>query len=83
MTARPAILYDARAESLFASDVSAWTQPTRAEVEAAIKHAVRRYGGIRGCLEQLGAEYGDHPDTAARRMRWARRTVSAAYGYPP
>ncbi|MEH1056850.1 hypothetical protein V6U89_16785 [Micromonospora sp. CPCC 206171] len=83
MATRMTILTDARAEALFASDLSAWSQPTRADVEAAIRHAVRRYGGIRGCLGQVAAEYGDHPDGAVRRMRWARRIVSATYGNPP
>jgi hypothetical protein len=80
MTAGTTVLTNARAEALFASDMSAWSQCTRADVEAAIRQAVRRYGGIRGCLEQVAAAYGDRPETAAPRMRWARRSVSAAYG---
>lgn len=80
MTAQLTILADARAEALFASDLSAWSQPTRAEVAATIRHAVRKYGGARGCLAEVAAAYGDHPETAAPRMRWAHRTVAATYG---
>ncbi|GAA4475187.1 hypothetical protein GCM10023170_098160 [Phytohabitans houttuyneae] len=61
MTAQLTILADARAEALFASDLSASSQPMRAEVAAAIRHAVRKYGGARGCLAEVAAAYGDHP----------------------
>jgi hypothetical protein len=33
--------------------------------------AVQRYGP-RGCAGLMAQEFGDHPDAAARRMRWAR-----------
>jgi len=26
--------------------------------------------GVRGCVGRMAQELGDHPDTAARRMRW-------------
>ena len=35
----------ARAEALFASDLSQWASPAEAEVAAAIKHALRVFGG--------------------------------------
>jgi hypothetical protein len=69
----------ARAEALFTSDLPAGCHPSRDEVDEAIECAVRRYGGIRGCVEELAACYGDHPDTAAPRMHWARTTVEALY----
>lgn len=67
-----------RAEALFASDLSVHCQPSEAEVTAAIKHAVRAHGGIRGCVGEVGAAYGDYPDMAAERMRWARQVVEEA-----
>ena len=69
----------ARAEALFTSDLSADSQPTAVEIAAAISQAVRRHGGSRGCAAQVAYAYGDRPETAAPRMRWARQTVAAAY----
>jgi hypothetical protein len=37
---------------------------------------VRRFGP-RGCTELMAQEFGDHPDAAARRMRWARQLAAA------
>ncbi len=73
------VLIAARAEALFASDLSQSATVTRAEATAAIAHALRRYGGTRGCAARMAAEYGEHPETAAARMRWARRTVQSLY----
>jgi hypothetical protein len=69
----------ARAEALFASDLSAYSRPTRGEVDAAISWAVRRFGGSRGCAGEVAAAYGDYPEVAVSRMRWARAVVAAAY----
>jgi truncated hemoglobin YjbI len=62
----------ARAEALFASTLSAAEPHDRAVLKAAIAAAVRDYHGVRGCAEQMAAEFGDHPAQAAERMRWAR-----------
>ena len=37
-----------------------------------LRAAVHRFGP-RGCTALMAQEFGDHPDAAARRMRWARR----------
>src|SRR5918997_4339251 len=73
------LLTSARAAALFASDVSTTEQPSRAQVDAAIKDALRAHGGIRGCTAALAAAYGDYPDLAPSRMRWARRVVATLY----
>ncbi len=65
----------AQAEALFTSDLSAFTHHTQATVEAAIRRAIRAHGGIRGCAGEAAAAYGEHPETAAPRMRWARAVV--------
>lgn len=70
----------ARAEALFSSDVSACFPVTPQEVKDAIRRAVRSNGGVRGCAAQVAAAYGDHPETAAPRMRWARHVVDSVYG---
>jgi hypothetical protein len=67
----------ARAQALFASDLSAYSHPTRRQAGDAIQRAVRTYGGIRGCAAETAAAYGDYPETAAPRMRWARTVVES------
>ncbi|WP_230860111.1 hypothetical protein [Actinoplanes aureus] len=69
----------ARAEALFVSSLSAWADPTEADVEAAIREALLAYGGFHACAAEMAAAYGDHPETAAGRMRWARRVVGNLY----
>ncbi len=69
----------ARAAALFVSDVSVADHPTGAEVDAAIRHALRTHGGSRGCFADVAAAYGDHPELAAPRMRWARGVVESCY----
>lgn len=69
-----------RAEALFVSDLSIHGNPSEAEVAAAIKHAIRAHGGTRGCAGEVGAAYGDYPETAPARMRWARQVVEATSG---
>ncbi len=73
-------LLAARAAALFASDLPAGSRPSALVVDAAIAGAVRRCGGTRGCVAQMAAAYGDYPETAAPRMRWARGVVETAYG---
>jgi hypothetical protein len=73
------ILNAARAEALFTSPLSATVQPSLAEVTEAIRRAVRAHGGSRGCAIEVAGEYGDHPETAVPRMRWALRSVEAIY----
>ncbi|MEU4423079.1 hypothetical protein AB0F81_20840 [Actinoplanes sp. NPDC024001] len=41
---------------------------------------MRAHGGVRGCAADVASEYGDHPETAAPRMRWARALVEELYG---
>jgi hypothetical protein len=72
----------ARAEALFASDLSAATGTNRDAVSAAIADALRRFGGTRGCACEVAAAYGDHPETAAPRMRWALDVVQGIYNRP-
>jgi hypothetical protein len=79
---------DLPAEALFTSDLSAFTHHTQASVQAAIRRAIRAHGGIRGCAGEVAAAYGEHPETAAPRMRWARAvaediSVPAEHLAPP
>ena len=36
--------------------------------------------GAAGCAGRVAQEFGDHPEAAAARMRWARATVAALDG---
>ena len=72
----------ARAAALFVSDLSAGEQPTRTEVEAAIKQALRAHGGTRGCTADMAVTYGDYPELATPRTRWARRVIENLYQRP-
>jgi hypothetical protein len=76
-------LLAARAAALFASDLPAGSRPSAALVEVAIASAVRSCGGTRGCVAALAAAYGDYPETAVVRMRWARSVVQDAYSHQP
>jgi hypothetical protein len=68
-----------RAAALFVSSLSVTDQPTNAEVEAAIQHSLRSRGGTRGCAADVAAAYGDYPELAAPRMRWARSVIENVY----
>ena len=76
---RSEMLTAARAQALFTSDISASSRPDRVEVTVAIRQALRTYGGSRGCTAEVAAAYGDRPETAAPRMRWARGVVETVY----
>jgi hypothetical protein len=59
------------AEALFVSPLQPSEHPSPAQVRAAIDASLLSYGGPVGCASWLAAEYGDHPEVAADRMRWA------------
>ncbi len=65
---------DARCEALFASGLQRSDAPTAEAVADAIRRTVRRLG-TRGCAGQMAQEFGDHPQAAVDRMRWARQLI--------
>ena len=73
------MIFVARAEALALSSASAAEPLDRARADAAIRASIRCHGGVRGCLAALAQEFGEHPDTAPSRMKWARRTVAEVY----
>jgi hypothetical protein len=68
----------ARADALFASALQRSDEPSAAQVDRAIAAAVRAFG-TRGCAARVAQAYGEHPETAAARMRWARAAVTGAF----
>jgi hypothetical protein len=69
----------ARADALFVSALQCSDEPTAGQVRRAIAETVRAFGG-RGCAARVAQEFGDHPDTAVARMRWARAVAGAVFG---
>ncbi|MDQ7906351.1 hypothetical protein RB614_17700 [Phytohabitans sp. ZYX-F-186] len=69
-----------RAEALFASDLQPSDRPTAAQVARAIHTSLVARGGTAGCAAVMAAEYGEHPEAAALRMRWALTLASAGNG---
>jgi hypothetical protein len=78
----PDILTAARAEALFSSGLPTGENASPAEVKAAICATVRSLGSCRNCAAQVAREYGDHPETAVPRMRWALTVVRSAFPPP-
>ena len=67
------------ADALFVSAVQRSDEPSGDQVRKAIAAAVLAYGD-RGCAERVAQEFGDHPETAVSRMRWARAAADEALG---
>ena len=66
-----------RAAALFLSTLSAHNEPTDAEVLTAIRESLLTHGGARGCAADVAARYGDYPELAVPRMRWAKSVVES------
>ena len=66
------------ADALFASGVQRCDAPDAAQVRQAIAVAIRAFGRS-GCAGRVAQEFGDHPETAVIRMRWARSAAGAAF----
>jgi hypothetical protein len=64
----------ARADALFASALQRSDEPSATQVRQAIAAAIRAFGA-RGCAARVAQAYGEHPETAVLRMRWARAIV--------
>ena len=70
------------ADALFVSVLQRSDEPSVIQVRQAITAAVRAYGD-RGCVQRVAQEFGDHPETAIARMRWARAMADQAFAAPP
>jgi hypothetical protein len=66
---------NARCEALFASALQQSDTPSADQVTAEISRVLGQLGED-GCASRMAQEFGDHPETACRRMQWARRLVS-------
>jgi hypothetical protein len=66
---------------LFASVLQCSDNPSAGQVRKAVAAAVRAYGGL-GCVQRVAQEFGDHPEAAVNRMRWARAVAGELFASP-
>lgn len=65
-----------QADALFASALQPSDQLSASQIRQAIAVALDAYGDA-GCAGRVAQEFGDHPETAVGRMRWARASTAA------
>ena len=66
------------ADALFVSALQGSQAPSAGQIRQAIDASVRAFG-YSGCAERVAQEFGDHPETAVARMRWARATARSVF----
>jgi len=66
---------DAQCQALFASTLQPSDAPGADVVADAISATVQQIG-TDGCTGRMAQEFGDHPETATERMRWARSLLN-------
>jgi hypothetical protein len=71
-----------RCEALFASALQRSDELTAEAVSEAIIQTARELGQS-GCAGRMAQEFGDHPEAASERMRWARQLIGDLPGSPP
>ncbi|MFI5492297.1 hypothetical protein [Actinoplanes sp. NPDC051859] len=69
---------EVRSEALFVSHLQSSQHPTPEVIRAAVDATVDRLGE-QGCAALVAQEFGEHPDCALDRMRWARHAIQSAY----
>jgi hypothetical protein len=75
----PCSIQTLQADALFASALQHSDDPSIIHIRQAIAMALDAYGAA-GCAGRVAQEFGDHPETAALRMRWARAAAAALDG---
>jgi ABC-type branched-subunit amino acid transport system ATPase component len=72
--ARPNVDH-AQCQALFASSLQRSDAPGAGIVAEAIRATLQQLG-TEGCTGRMAQEFGDHPEAAAKRMRWVRSLLS-------
>jgi len=72
----------ARADALFASALQISDAPSAVQVKQAIDAATSALGDL-GCVARVAQEFGEHPEAAVTRMRWAREEVACVFDDSP
>jgi hypothetical protein len=71
--------FEADVDALFVSALQRSDELSAGQVRRAVAAAVGAFG-YSGCAERVAQEFGDHPETAVARMRWARAVAGQAFG---
>lgn len=71
-----------QANALFASALQRSDEPSASQIRQAVTAAIAAFG-CPGCAGRAAQEFGDHPETAVIRMRWARVAARAAFEDSP
>lgn len=66
---------DKQCEALFASSLQESEPVSPDAAKAAMNRAIERLGP-EGCACRMAQEFGDHPEEARDRMRWARKLLA-------
>ena len=67
-----------RADAVFVSGLRRCDEPSAGQVRQAVAAAIRAFS-CSGCAGRVAQEFGDHPETAVIRMRWARAVAREAF----
>jgi hypothetical protein len=70
-----------QADAVFVSGLQRSDDPSVGQVRQAAAAAIEAYGSS-GCAGRAAQEFGDHPETAVIRMRWARAVAHEAFAEP-
>ena len=71
----------ARADAVFVSGLQLRDEPSAGQVRQVVAEAIGALG-CSGCAGRVAQEFGDHPETAVIRMRWARGVAREAFADP-
>jgi len=66
-----------QAGAIFASELQRGDELSADQVRQAVAEAIHAFG-CSGCAGRVAQEFGDHPETAVIRMRWARAVAREA-----
>ncbi len=66
------------ADAVFVSGLQPRDDLSATKVRQAVAAAIGAFGCL-GCAGRVAQEFGDHPETAVIRMRWARTVARRAY----
>ena len=69
----------ARVGTLFASPLQRSDEPSARQVRQANTTTI----DVHGCAARVAQAYGEHPETAPTRMRWALTAAARAFGGSP
>ena len=67
----------AMAHALFVSDLQPSQTLSSYRIRAAVTAVIRRHRTVAACAALTAQEFGEHPEAAAARMRWALATARA------